>query len=126
MLREHMHAQALLILRTQYRMARGIQDLANHLVYNGQLRAGSRAVEATVLEVRQPATGAQQGQCYAPWLQQVNGGTPPNTSLWQRRCMHAVLGCGSHCGPCSGTSGPGWILRARNLGIFCESKYLDG
>jgi hypothetical protein len=63
-------AQALVTLRTQYRMAAGIQALANALVYNGALRAGGARVESARLDV-QP-----WGLQHPPWLQQVRGAPP--------------------------------------------------
>ena len=59
------YVQAVVTLRTQYRMAGDIQAVANELVYNGVLRCGCPAVEAATLAVH-PGTAQ-----HPAWLQQV-------------------------------------------------------
>ncbi|KAK9846251.1 hypothetical protein WJX81_000082 [Elliptochloris bilobata] len=62
------HPQAITTLRTQYRMAGSIMNLANHLVYNGQLRCASADVARAVLPLQLSGT---QLAAMAPWLQRV-------------------------------------------------------
>ena len=59
------------MLRTQYRMADGIMNLANHLVYNGQLRCASVEVARAVLSIQ---LRDAQLAAMAPWLQRVRSG----------------------------------------------------
>ena len=68
------HPQAVVALRTQYRMAGHIQLLANTLIYNGALRCGSKSVEEAVLQLEVP----QPFRATCPnWLQQVLLSPPP-------------------------------------------------
>ena len=59
--------QAVAVLSLQYRMAAGIQLLANTVIYNGQLRCATEAVAQARLSPL-PASMAQQ---LPSWLQQV-------------------------------------------------------
>ena len=114
--------QALVTLRTQYRMARGIQDLANHLVYNGRLRAGSAAVEAAALEVQPPATAVQPQQ-YPPWLQQVRAGLPLHAPPPRHATadLHACRpgGAAAVRGHAAAATCPGWSRHA----LLPEGRY---
>ena len=74
------------MLRTQYRMAGGIMSLANHLVYNGQLRCASAEVARAVLPLQ---LGAAQVAAMAPWLQRVrhaaiNNDCGVSVCVWER------------------------------------------
>ena len=60
--------QAVTMLRTQYRMSGSIMNLANHLVYNGQLRCASVEVARAMLPLQ---LSAAQLAAMAPWLQRV-------------------------------------------------------
>ena len=60
--------QAVVALRTQYRMSGDIQRLANTLIYNGRLRCASKSVEEAMLQVDVP----QPLRATCPdWLQEV-------------------------------------------------------
>ena len=80
--------QAVTMLRMQYRMADGIMNLANHLVYNGQLRCASIEVARAVLplQIRDAQLAAM-----APWLQRVRSGDICHELWWVRlhisRCL---------------------------------------
>lgn len=56
-------------LPVQYRMSADIQDLANELFYQGQLRCGTPGVAEGALAV--PAHGAAAVAALPGWLQQV-------------------------------------------------------
>ena len=59
--------QALITLRSQYRMSADIMSVANALVYNGELRCGSPAVAEASLQLPQQLPASQ----LPDWLQQV-------------------------------------------------------
>ena len=60
------HGHAVHSLRSQYRMAASIMLLANELVYDGQMRCGSKAVSNQTLVLQPPAAGKSQAPA---WLQ---------------------------------------------------------
>ncbi|CAL8464813.1 g4348 [Coccomyxa elongata] len=70
------HPQALITLRSQYRMSADIMAVANALVYNGELRCGSAAVAEASLQLPRALPPTQLPQ----WLQQVL--TPERRVLW--------------------------------------------
>ncbi|BDA50404.1 DNA replication ATP-dependent helicase/nuclease DNA2 [Coccomyxa sp. Obi] len=70
------HPQALITLRSQYRMSADIMAVANALVYNGELRCGSPAVAKASLQLPHLLPRTQLPQ----WLQQVLA--PERQVLW--------------------------------------------
>lgn len=73
--------QAIVTLRTQYRMAESIMSLANHLVYNGQLQCGSAEVAEAVLPTR---LSVAQLAAMPSWLQRVRFVGPMCICHWLR------------------------------------------
>ena len=60
--------QAVATLHAQYRMAGDIMRLANMLIYDGRLRAGSQAVEEACLKLELPP---MRLVALPPWLQEA-------------------------------------------------------
>lgn len=71
MLDGRVRVQAVVTLRTQYRMCTDIMAVANELTYEGQLRCGSPLVEHGMLSVSSCAPESAPG-----WLRQVSSCTP--------------------------------------------------
>ncbi len=64
----HQHTQAVVTLQRQFRMAQEIMDVANELVYDGDMQCGAEAVATATLCLTGDVAGACGGE---PWLSQV-------------------------------------------------------
>ncbi|GLC59371.1 hypothetical protein PLESTB_001479200 [Pleodorina starrii] len=109
------HPQAVVTLRSQYRMAADIMALSNSLVYNGRMLCGNDAVAGAALHLPYLAALAQYGT--ASSRASISPPRPPSTST-----SPSTTTATASCWP-RGLALPGWLLAL--LRPECRVVFLD-